>query len=189
MDCSSLAEIKKYIVDNLAGIVSFIMAVLSLIVSWKAYKRDEPNLKLSMYSGEERGGPKLSITKTGLILSIANIGKNPVKLDSLGGNGLHYRKKMIASKILRGLMPKKLEANKFLIDVPEINYYIRPAGVPLTLQPGNRIIFMIDDPKGAQVVKELSKCASSVHIFDAVGNEYRLSDAEFSKLKRMYKTK
>lgn len=93
MICDSWLEIKKYIVDNISGISAFIISVLSLIVSWKSYKRDDPKILLSLYAGEVRNGSSFEIENTGLIVSIANVGKNPTKLASLGGSLKYFKNK------------------------------------------------------------------------------------------------
>lgn len=188
MDCSSLLEIKNYIVTNIAGISAFIVSVLSLWVSWKAYRKDDPKLELNLYSAEIWGGTGTPEQK-GLAVSVGNIGKVPVKLDSIGGNCKYYDFKILCSKVFRSLTPKSLEPHAFLVDAVEVNQYLRPQGVFITIPAGDRISFVIPDPRGVELGKYLEKNASSVYIFDAIGNKYLLSKARFSKLRRDYKNK
>lgn len=189
MQCNAIAEIKKYIVENLPGLSAFIVSVLSLWVSWMAYKRDDPKLDFNVYAAEMLGGTDLRLERTGLCISIANLGKNPVKLNSIGGDCKFYGFKLFVSRVMGTLTPKFLEPRAFLLDAIEISQYLRPSGDFIAIPPGDRILFMIQDPRGIELIKYFSKAASAIYIFDAVGNKYFLSKARFAKLKRDYKSK
>ena len=187
MSCEVLFEIKKYVMDNASGIAAFIISVLSLIISWKAYKRDDPKLLLNFYKGEIRNGSTFKIEKTGLIVSIANVGKNPTKLGSLGGSTKYFKIKRICSFVLRGLNPKGLEPTEFLVSSVHVDNHLRKSGDFHTLPSGERMTFMIDDPAGKELAQHIATESSCAYIFDAIGNKYFVSGAQFSKLKRDYK--
>lgn len=186
MYCNVFNEIKNYFLENISGISAFILSLLSLKVSWMAYKRDDPKLDLNLYAAELMGGQNWKVEEKGLAVSVANIGKNSVKLDSLGGYSKYYKFKIFIFRFLKSYTPKFLSPTAFLIDAVEINQNLRPQGFFITLAAGDRITFIIPNPRGHELGKHLSKKASCVHIFDAIGNRYEFSKPRFAKLKSDY---
>lgn len=187
MNCFSVfTEIKSYLLENVPGIAAFAVSVLSLWISWLAYKRDDPRLVFAVYAAEQVGaGPKT----TGLAISIYNIGKVSVKIESIGGKSSFFRCKSIVFKILKGFTPKKLVPTEFLVSSIKIDAYLRPAGRPVSLPPGERITFVIGDPDGTTLGKNITEKASALFLSDAVGNRFYLKHDRFVKLKKDYKKK
>jgi hypothetical protein len=189
MECSALTELKKYLLENISGMAAFLVSALSLYISWLAYKKDDPRLDLNIYAAQVWDASSGQLTNGGLAISIANIGKNPIKLSSLGGSCNFFKIRTFLSRILGRFTPKRLEPHEFIFDSPETNLHLRSHGAFITIPAGDRITFMIDDPKGTEFGKHLSKNSSTLHIFDAIGNKHSLSKARFSKLKRDYKNR
>lgn len=188
MNCDLLEQFKNQLASNISGVSAFAISLLSLVISWKAYKRDDPRLSLNVYAARSIGGAYSNLANTGLAISIANLGKNPVKLGDLGGRSNYFRFKSIASYLLRSLTPKKLEPLEFLITGITIDAFLKRNGQYISVPAGDRITFIIPDPEGKEMGEHLAKNASSIHISDAVGNRYKLPGASFSKLKRDYKS-
>lgn len=186
MNCQAITDFKKYIVDNIPGIMAFLVSALSLWISWKTFKRDQIQLKLLIYPAQTWGGTNLDKLQSGLGIDISNPSRSPVKLGSLGGSCRYYTLRTLAMKILGRFTPKSWEPYMFLWDGPHINPYLRPNGQPLTLAAGDRLTFIIPDPGGKDLGEHIAVKASSLHIFDGIGNKYLLPQAAFKKLRRTY---
>lgn len=90
--------------------------------------------------------------------------------------------------MLRRFTPKFLEPTEFLVSSLDVDKYLRPSGDFITLPPGERITFMINDP-GEELGGHIARQSSCAYIFDAVGNRHFVSSSQFSKLKRDYEKK